>query len=81
MLKISQAAGPQWYCGACHTPIVMVEEAWAVWRPTTGPDDTSDMLMVHEHCRESALVQMLFPKRCKRPLAEVLDLAAEALGR
>jgi hypothetical protein len=81
MLKISQTAGPQWYCLACETPIITVEEGLALWRPTTGPDDSSLLLIVHEGCRESAVVQTLLPKRCKRPLAEVLDLAAEALGR
>jgi hypothetical protein len=81
MLKISRD-GPQWYCDACQTPIIVVEEAWAVWRPTTGPDDTSDMLIVHEGCHASEFVKTLLPhQRCKRRLAAVLDLAAEALGR
>jgi hypothetical protein len=81
MLKISQTSGPQWFCLACDKPILTPEEGLALWAPTSGPEETALMLIVHRECRKSALVQTLLPRRCKRPLAAVLDLAAEALGR
>jgi hypothetical protein len=81
MLKMTQAAGPQWFCISCNLPILRVEEGVALWAPTSGPDESTLLLIVHKECRESALVQTLLPKRCQRGLAAILDLAAEALGR
>ncbi len=81
MLRISQAAGAQYWCGICQTPLINMAEAWALHRPLNGPQDHADVLIVHAGCRDSPLTKMLLPKSVKRPLLSILDMADEAINR
>ena len=81
MLRISQASGCQYWCGLCQTPILSMAEGIALHRPLTGPHDATDLLIIHERCRESPMAKMLLPKSVKRPLLAVLDMADEAIDR
>jgi hypothetical protein len=81
LLRVSQAAGCQWYCAICQTPIVALTEALSLHRPLNGPMDHADLLIVHQGCRASSLTKMLLPHAVKRPLAEILAQADEAVNR
>jgi hypothetical protein len=78
---VSQLDGVQYVCGICQTPIVEIAEALGLHRPLLGPMDHADLLIIHASCRASSLTSMLLPKHVKRPLAEVLAQADEAVNR
>jgi hypothetical protein len=81
LLKVSTQSGCQYFCVICQTPILELSKAWGLHRPLTGPTDTTDVLIMHEGCREASLTQMLLPKSVKRPLVAVFDMADEAANR
>jgi hypothetical protein len=81
VLRVSQLDGVQWYCAICQTVILDIHEALGLHRPLNGPMDHADLLIIHETCRAASLTTMLLSKAIKRPFAEVLAQADEAVNR
>jgi hypothetical protein len=81
VLRVSQQDGVQYWCQMCQTVILEIEQAVGLHRPLTGPMDHADVLILHASCRHAPLVTMLLPSHVKRPLAELLAQADEAVNR
>jgi hypothetical protein len=81
MIRVNRD-GHFYACDVCGQPLVRLAEASAVWRPLNGQkDESAEVLLVHQACRDSDLLIALLPQRSKGPLAVVLSQADEALGR
>lgn len=81
MLRVSQLDGVQWCCQVCQQPILEITDAVGLHRPLNGPMDHADLLVIHASCRASSVVKLLLPAHVKRPLAELLAQADEAINR
>jgi hypothetical protein len=81
MLKMSQRDGAVWYCDICQSPVLEVSQALGLWRPLNGPQDRTDVLIVHTRCQDAPLTRMLLPKSNKATLRLVFSQADEAINR
>lgn len=73
------ADGAQWHCAGCSKPIVDMD-ALALYRPLSGREDTTSMMLVHKGCTRTDTVLILMPTYHSRPLSKVMDDLGETLG-
>ena len=76
MLAKSRDWGPVLLCDACQTEIVALGKV--LWKFNGKP--SSNVLIVHDHCEQSSIVDMLLPSHHKQPLNLYLECLLEKIS-
>jgi hypothetical protein len=58
-------------CLVCRQPLT--PDSVGLYRPLTGREDVTDLLLVHQACRQAEVIALLLPRYSSRRWAAVLE--------